>query len=209
MFDNLKCEKALPLTPELEGKQVNWKEEVFQTKDLDNLLDLYEIKENGKLLHLKKEYEWKEDKTSRLGGYMESTSERWEEVPFHGVISFYTSYCDDISYAHDLVPRKKEMTWEEIFQIKGNDYWIEFLAIFDNGVCREIKLEKVEKTPISARVAAQKEWELRREMKEKEILQRITKALRKIPGYRTLMRTLYRTEQKIHEKVSKSLLKLS
>jgi hypothetical protein len=38
MFDNITVKKKLPLTKELKALDVKWDEEVFQTKDLDNLL---------------------------------------------------------------------------------------------------------------------------------------------------------------------------
>ena len=48
MFDNITVKKKLPLTKELKALNVKWDEEVFQTKDLDNLLDNYEITKSGK-----------------------------------------------------------------------------------------------------------------------------------------------------------------
>jgi hypothetical protein len=41
MFDSLTVKKKLPLTKELKALNVNWSEEVFQTKDLENVLDHY------------------------------------------------------------------------------------------------------------------------------------------------------------------------
>lgn len=209
MFDNIKVKKPLPLNKELEALSIDWSEEVFQTKDLDNLLDLYEITEDGKLKHLVQEREWEKNDTSPFGGHLELKSEHWEEVPFHGVVRFYTSYCDKVELDNELVDDPKNMSWQDIFEAQGFDWWIEFLAIFDNGIAREIRIEKVEKTPISARLASSKEWSIKREIENQKLLNKTVKKLRKIPGYNYLLRKLSRLEQKGHEKLSWGLRKIS
>jgi hypothetical protein len=211
MFDNITVKLELPLTEELKALDIDWKEEVFQTKDLDNLLDLYEITEEGKLKHLAQEREWKKDDSSFLGGHLDVVSEKWEELPYHGVVRFYTSHCDSPKYNDEFYSGEKKppMSWQEIFDTPGFDWWIEFLAIFDNGAIKEIRIEKIDKTPISARLAANKEWELRREMRDKELVNRIVKRLKKIPGYNSIIRCLYRAEQKCHDKLSGVLRKIS
>jgi hypothetical protein len=214
MFDNIKVKSPLPLNEDLSKLNIAWEEEVFQTKDLDNLLDLYEITQEGKLIHLVQEREWVPNEDSIIKGSLEVKSEKWEEVPFHGVVRFYTSYCDVQALDADLIDLggknpSRQKTWQEIFATQGNDWWIEFLAIFDSGLLREIRIGNVEKTPISARLASNKEWELRREMKEKQLINRVVKKLRKIPGYSKATRLISRTEQKCHEKLSNLIRKLS
>lgn len=204
MFDNIIIKISLPLNQELSKLELNWSEEVFQTKDLENLLDTYEITPEGRLRHLVQNREWKKDEnpTTPMGGHLELISEHWEDVSYHGVVSFYTSYCDKPNLDNDLLTDPEKMSWEEIFQTEGNDWWIEFLAIFDDGHTREIRLHKVEKTAISARLARNKEWCIKREMKENKMGYKIIRRLRKIPGYNILTRKISRIEQKCHEKVS-------
>jgi len=211
MFDNIVVKMNLPLGDSLKDLKIDWSEEVFQTKDLDNGLELYEISPEGHLRFLKIEREWKKDEDSPLGGYLEPKSEEWVEIPFHGVIRFYTTHCDNPEFDDELErpQTKHEMTWQDVFLTKGNDWWIEFMAIFNKGVVTEIRLERAERTPISARLASQKEWELRRELKEKEPFNKFVRFLKKIPGYRTATRGAYRLEQRLHEKLSRGLLKIS
>jgi hypothetical protein len=213
MFDNIIVKKPLPLTEELKSLNIKWEEEVFQTKDLDNLLDLYEITSEGKLKHLIQNREWKESTDSTQRPHLEVVSESWVEEPFHGIIRFYTSHCDNETQEEevptDISTNSEEMSWHEIFQLKGNDWWIEFLAIFDEGNLRELRVERVEKTPISARLASQKEWKLKREFENRKLLNRVVKRLRKIPGYSNLTRNLSKFEYKLHETLSKTLRKIS
>jgi hypothetical protein len=209
MFDNLKVLVDMPLNEELKSLNIDWKEVVYQTKDLENLLDLYEIREDKKLYYLKQEREWEKDESDFLGGHMKVVSENWEPIPYHGVVNFYTDHCDRVDLDREIFSDTKEKTWDEIFNTEGFDWWIEFLAIFDNGTCREIRIEKVEKTPISARLAHNKEWAIRNEMKQKQLSNRIVSCLRKIPGYRKVTRALYRGEQNLHTCLNKFLIKIS
>lgn len=199
----------LPLNEELSKLNISWKEELFQTKDLDNALDLYEITEDGKLKHLEQKRSWKDDPDSIIGGHLGVDSEEWVEVPFHGIVRFYTSYCDNESFDNELLNQSKTLSWGEIFKVEGYDWWIEFLAIFDNGQAREIRIESVDKTPISARLASNKEWSIKRQVEAEKFFNKAVASLRKIPGYKKFTHSLYRIEQKCHEKVSLLIRKIS
>lgn len=199
----------LPLNEELSKLNISWKEELFQTKDLDNALDLYEITEDGKLKHLEQKRSWKDDPDSIIGGHLGVDSEEWVEVPFHGIVRFYTSYCDNESFDNELLNQSKTLSWDEIFKVEGYDWWIEFLAIFDNGQAREIRIESVDKTPISARLASNKEWSIKRQVEAEKFFNKAVRSLRKIPGYKKFTHSLYRIEQKCHEKVSLLIRKIS
>lgn len=209
MFDNLKVLKPLPLGEGLSSLIVDWKEEVFQTKDLDNCLDLYEISEEGKLRYLRQEREWEKDESSFLGGHLAVKSERWEDIPFHGVLRFYTTHCDNLDYHNESFFATEKMSWDEIVKVEGYDWWIEFVAVFDNGQLREIKLEKAEKTPIRVRLANAKEWHLKLKAKEEKVFNKVIKKLRGYPFYREFTRGLSRFEQKAHEVVSKGIRQIS
>jgi hypothetical protein len=209
MFDNIRVKKQLPLDEDLGKLDTDWGKELFQTKDLDNALDLYEISEEGRLRHLRQSREWKADPTAPLGGFYEVVSEVWEEVPFHGVVRFYTSHCDSPELDYDFINHHEQMSWEDIMETEGYDWWIEFEAVFNHGHVGEIKLSKTEKSLIRKRLAGNKEWAQRHQLEESRLFNRCVRKLRKIPGYRGLTRNLSRLEQKFHEKISSCLRKIS
>jgi hypothetical protein len=70
MFDDISCEHVLPAEPKP-------KDDYFQTKDFDRLLDHYTITADGRLLKEK------------------------AEVPFHGVLNFYTYTNDDMWFEYE------------------------------------------------------------------------------------------------------------
>lgn len=208
MFDDIKVLVELPLNEELKALDIKWDEEIFQTKDLENLLDLYEIRGDRKLYHLQQETEWEKNEDHFLGGHLKVISESWEVVPYHGTIRFYTGYCDLKDLDKEPICGGREKTWDEIFNTQGFDWWIEFIATFDNGTCRQIRLDKIEKNPISIRLAHNKEWALKNEMKQKQLSNRIISKLRKIPSYRKVTKALYRGEQNLHTCLNKFLIKI-
>jgi hypothetical protein len=209
MFDNLKVKVPLPLNNDLSSLKVDWTEEIFQTKDLENAMELYEITPEGKLKYLKQEREWEKDETSFLGGYLAVKSEEWVEIPYHGVILFYTSGCDKPDLNPDLLFDSESMSWEEVVTTEGYDYWIEFIATFDVGNLKGITLEKVEKTPIRVRLASNKEWGEKRRIEESKLFNKVIRKLRKIELYRDATRCLSRLEQKGHELLSQAIRKIS
>jgi hypothetical protein len=70
MYDDITCEHALPGEPKP-------KDNSFQTKDLDCLMDHYTITRDGRLL------------------------KRKAEVQFHGMLSFYTYTDDDMWFEYE------------------------------------------------------------------------------------------------------------
>src|SRR5437667_12711005 len=64
MFDDIKCEYPLPL-PETQGELAgrNWRENGFQTKDFDCLMDQYCVREDGTLWQ--QVYAWGETRKGR------------------------------------------------------------------------------------------------------------------------------------------------
>ena len=209
MFDNIRVKASLPLPHELLPLRTDWSSENFQTKDLENSLSLYEICPDGKLRHLKQDREWKEEETSFLGGYFDVTGETWEEVPYHGVIEFYTTVSDKIEYEPDLINNPESIDWDRLVEIEGYDWWVEFAAVFDNGSLREIRLRKLEKTLIRKRLAENKQWAERRKHESSKLANRIIRKLRKIPGYRSATRLLGKLELKCHERISAGIRKIS
>ena len=137
MFDNIICKAPLPLPEdigELKDLKIIWDEEVFQTKDLDNLLDSYTIHKDGTLTFEEYDREWvdypkEERKKHFMGGYFKVRRQWTTKKTYHGEILFYNSYyCD-----------KK-------------DYWIEFKAKFTDSKLSNIELHKFEETDNSKRL---------------------------------------------------------
>jgi hypothetical protein len=209
MFDSVRVKKSLPLPTELLHLRSDWGEEVFQTKDLGKSLDFYEISSDGKLRHLQQPRDWEDGEKSSAAGHLDLPIEVWEEVPFHGVINFYTIISDKMENEPDLIRNPELIPWDKLVEIEGYDWWVDFEAVFDNGVVREIRLSKAEKSLIRKRLAGNKEWALRRTAEASKIFNRMIGKARKIPGYRSLTRFLSRAELKCHEKISTAIRKIS
>jgi len=208
MFDSIKVKVPLPLNDELRKLQINWLEEEFQTKDLDSLLDQYEISSDGKLMHLLEKREWVQDPPALFGGYMKTISQEWTAEPFHGVIRFYTTFCDQPSKHWDHSSNSQQITWSEIMETEGFDWWIEFIATFDQGTLRNITLGEVSKSLIRSRLASHKEWAEKRDAEQKTTMGKISRLIGKSRICQRSLHQLYRWEQKGHEKISRLLLRL-
>jgi len=208
MFDTIFIKKKLPLTKELKALKIKWDEEPFQTKDLDNLLDTYEITKTGKLRHLWQERVWRDDDSAFLKGYLDVVKEEWKYIDFHGTIGFYTTLSDNEKYHWDFLEEPEQLTWEEIDKIEGNDWWIEFEAYFTKGKLEEIKLVKATKDPIKDRIKNNKEWAEKRAIEAKKITRRIISFMRKFSWYRTTIRSIIKGINNIYSSLTKLLYKL-
>jgi hypothetical protein len=123
MFDSIQCNYPLPLPLEVIDILPDIYNQEFQTKDLENLLDLYYLNEEGVLSWHKKRYAWKDDDSAFLKGYMDVVEEEIIPTDFHGVLNFYCY----------------ETIEEDIENNKAKDVTIDYLAKFTNG-----KLENIE-----------------------------------------------------------------
>jgi len=106
--------------------------EVFQTKDFNNLMDIYKITKDRRLLLEEVKYElvpekerpyygteqWSKHFIFQIAGSMRRDSLGWKDVNYHGIFTFYTLY--------------KETGYKK--------RWYEFEAKFTNGNLIEIKL---------------------------------------------------------------------
>lgn len=131
MYDNIKCEKELPLNDELKTLDVKWEEIIFQTKDLDNCLSNYRIILDGQLVEdiIEKEYIYytkEERKKLKSWSFVKDEKiikEYSKKVEYHGTIRFY-----------------------EIFNLnEQEDIWAEFDANFVYGKLDKIELAKTER----------------------------------------------------------------
>lgn len=140
MFDDIKCEYPLPLTEdqgELAGQ--NWRENQFQTKDFECLLDEYCIREDGTLWQ--QIYSWE---TTRKGRPYRKPA-GWQPMStYTGTVRFYDSIK-----AHKA------------------DYWVEWLAVFVSGKLTELKLHSWEQRDNRERLAWEARWQLGREKSER------------------------------------------
>lgn len=136
MFDEITVEKDLPIPEELKQLNFNWKTHNFQTKDLDNCMLKYVIKEDGRLFEhvIERDYiPWSEEekKAKKISSWdlwkdVIEKGERWDEINHHGTIVFYTyENFDDTQ-----------------------DFWLEFKAYFVYGKIDKIELSefKIEKS---------------------------------------------------------------
>jgi len=96
MFDNIKCSYPLPIN------SVDLSKKLFQTKSTPaQLLDLYEIREDGTLWHELYNIEDRSDPNKegleRLFGSMTKINKKWEFMKnFIGEIYFYTIINKDL-----------------------------------------------------------------------------------------------------------------
>ena len=154
MFDSLLCEAPLPLD-EVAGKlNVNWAEEVFQTKCLDNTLTQYRITKDGQLIEDVVEHEYilyteQELKTLKPKPWtvIKETivKDRYQRnINYHGKVIFYTSL---------------NMSEEK-------DLWVEFEACFIYGKLDKINLVKTEESKSQKAISV--EWRILRETEARQ-----------------------------------------
>lgn len=124
MFDSIQCNYPLPLPLEVVDIMPDPYDKEFQTKDLENLLEQYILNEDGELLRIQKEYEWKDDDSAFLKGYMEAVSQEIVPTNFHGFINFYCY----------------ETIHEDESSDKAKDISIDYLAKFTNGKIENIEI---------------------------------------------------------------------
>lgn len=130
MFDYIKCLYPLPLPNDaMELNNTDFNNITYQTKDLENCMDYYEIRKDGTLWQEEYDIIDKSDPNakgiSRIFGMFSKTNERMVPVKnFTGQINFYEYYICDIND-----------------KLK-NDYWIEYIALFNNGHLVTIQLSK-------------------------------------------------------------------
>lgn len=174
MYDTITCELALENLPEEIIKRYGSSEEVcFQTKSLDNALDLFKINKNGELLRKKIRVELINDGDPNAESFLDRLpqydhiDEGWEETKFNGSVDFYDYYDG-----------------EEKTDRGG---WIEYSGLFVDGILQgEIKqinhelprnhtqeeLDRIQKI--------RDEWDVRRKRHNEEKLQIIEEYKNKI-----------------------------
>ena len=125
MYDDIVCKYPLPLPEDTKG----FVPLRFQTKDLENALDCYEILEDGTLWLRECEREYIDGdpngKTwSEKVGIVKETKVWWTPVKITKSINMYTYHQGEGQY----------------------DYWVDFVIVFIDGVLQKIELKKFEVT---------------------------------------------------------------
>lgn len=125
MFDDIVCKYPLPLPEDTKG----FKPDRFQTKDLDNALDLYEIREDGTfwLYECEREYTGGDPNGvtfSEKFGQVKEINKRWTHVKLNKTINMYAYQHGEGEY----------------------DYWVEFEVEFVDGIINNITLLKFDAT---------------------------------------------------------------
>lgn len=125
MFDEIVCKYNLPLPEDTKGFHPYG----FQTKDLENALDCYEIREDGTLWLRECEREYTDGnpkgKTwSEKIGIVKETKVWWTHVKLTKKINMYTYHQGENEY----------------------DYWVEFVVEFVDGIINKIELKKFDVT---------------------------------------------------------------
>lgn len=125
MYDDIVCKYHLPLPEDTKGFHPCG----FQTKDLENALDCYEIREDGTLWLRECEREYidgdpKGKTWSEKIGLVKETKVWWTPVKLTKSINMYTYQHGEDQY----------------------DYWVEFVILFMDGVIQKIELKKFNAT---------------------------------------------------------------
>jgi hypothetical protein len=184
MFDYLYCKKELPLCGAVKDLKINWKKVDFQTKDLDCIMDTYEITAAGQLKVRHARWRLPDDEDG-----VKKPNPRPKNVNYTGSINFYTNVYSDTKY-NSL--EWGEITDEIIEECEALEYWVEFVAIFHNGKLEALEWFKTDIHPVKEQLINQKKWNEERMEKESKLGFKIKKTLRKVPGYRKLIKGLQR-----------------
>jgi hypothetical protein len=188
MFDTIYWEKKLPLPTPVNKLKINWKEEDFQTKDLNCFLNTFKVNSRGQLLLLNETREWVED-NSRFGGFFKTTSAVWEKFPHTGTIVFYTTVCSNPEQRpHGAL--LETYSQEQINNADGFDYSMDFSATFINGKVDSIKLISIEADPIRNDLIRHNSWVNTVKKKEALLSYKAKNFLRKIPAWKAFIRIL-------------------
>lgn len=155
MFDNIQCKYSLPLPEELQSLSTDWSIEIFQTKDLANLLGSYTITEEGLLLEEIVEREYVPYTDTERAEIKPKPWSVWKDVivknrynqkiEHHGEVTFYSSF-----------------TYTD-----AEDCWLEFTAYFIYGKLDKISLVRNEK--ITSQKLSDERWDAKRKEEESKL----------------------------------------
>lgn len=141
MFDSIQCNLALPLPLEVIDIMPDIYDHEFQTKDMECLMDLYMLDDQGRLHKEERTSHWVDDDSYFLKGYFDSTCEKIVDLNFHGVLNFYMY----------------ETVYDDKDRNSGKDVSIDFLAKFTNGLLDFVEVQSFEILDATDRITSIKE----------------------------------------------------
>lgn len=142
MFDTLSISDTLPFTQEMKDLGLDKNDHSWQTKDLENCMELYFIQGGRMFLQKYRKTEWVSGNPNAKSvmdriGHLNQEEPYLEPIYHHGEIYFY-------DFKQDVQDK-----W---------DCWIEFKAVFTNGMVDRYQLVEFNKTDSAERKQKDKEW---------------------------------------------------
>lgn len=142
MFDTLSISDTLPFTQEMKDLGLDKNDHSWQTKDLENCMELYFIQGGRMFLQKYRKTEWVGGNPNAKSvmdriGYLNRQEPYLDPIYHHGEIYFY-------NFKQDVQDK-----W---------DCWIEFKAVFTNGMVDKYQLVEFNKTDNVERKQRDKEW---------------------------------------------------
>ena len=140
MFDTIAWADQLPSSPEMDELGLNKRDWEFQTKCFDRALQLYSVQTGRLYIQKYRKTEWVEGDPSAKNimdtmGYLKREEPYWEFVPKTVTVEMYDS--------------RRTAEW---------DCWIEFQAIFKDGIVDSVKLVEFKKESNTLRKEQEKQW---------------------------------------------------
>jgi hypothetical protein len=142
MFDTITCNYPLPLPLEVIDIIPDIYDQEIQTKCLDCFMEQYILEEDGVLYKDFKKYEWKDDDSHFLKGYLDVIESNIAECNYHGMVNFYI-------YERILDKENKD---------KGVDVTIDYIAKFTGGRLDFIELKDYSITDASEHILNTKKF---------------------------------------------------
>lgn len=142
MFDTLSISDSLPYTQEMKDLGLDTNNRSWQTKNLENAMELYYIQGGRLFCQRFSKTQWIEGDANAKSvmdrfGHLERECPYLEPIYHHGEVYFY-DFINDV-----------DNKW---------DVWVEFKAVFTNGTVDRYELVKFEKKDNEERKQHEKEW---------------------------------------------------
>jgi hypothetical protein len=114
---------------------------------------------------------------------------RPKSINYTGSVNFYTTVYSDTKY-NDV--EWADITQEIIDECDTLEYWVEFVAIFYKGKLEALEWFKTDIHPVKEQLINQKKWYEERMERESKLGFKIKKTLRRVPGFKKLIKSLQR-----------------
>ncbi len=187
MYDSIDCQYPLPMPEDPKGYTGSYG---FQTKDLENSLDIYIIDKDGQLSIERRDTEWVQGDPNgksflEKSGYLKTKKTWLEPLKDTCTIQFY-----------DYLSSNKT----------DYDYWIVYDAVFIEGKIKEIKLNTFEAKPNSERKEKDEAFKMKLNLRHEFVQTWRYKYIYK--PYNTIIRAVVRGSTKCLTKLKMLIFKL-